>query len=550
MSVRLHGKRIVVQNGTLSLNNLGITSLKEIEGLSEAQGLIALELDGNQIQVLDGLENCLTLQRISLRSNRIHQIQGLDALRQLQFINLAQNQVALIEGLEHLVKLEKVILRNNRIEQVEGLDALVNLSFLDIGHNSIEQINGLDTLHSLQVLDLSGNKINCLEGLSSLGNLKELDLSDNEITGISGLESLSKLQTLNLSHNKITHIQGLHMLKELRELHLDHNSLGQLVGFEGLRNMQKLSLGNNKLTKIQGLKDLTQLRELFLQNNQITKVEGLDFLPALKILNLTQNPLENWPSDIDLNDPRACANNFRPIEPLIIALQQRGYGDFIQGEILEAQFPFLERDILLIIRINLRSGKQQFLMQKISPRTKKVEMEEAIDCIHLVVTPSSRIATLGSNAVEEHLNIRSSEFLQEIQVDIEERFQAFKSWVTGITESGVGAFRLQSSIDAVANVEYPLTGRLLRFAARANAKFIPEYIEYIKRESLYEGNPHESFLIASLDPIFAVLLEKQKAIPKYKKILKMINGLNLPPNLQSKFNELNKNNSRKKYLGN
>ncbi|OLS14252.1 MAG: leucine-rich protein [Promethearchaeota archaeon CR_4] len=547
MSVRVHGKRVVPQNHTLYLNRLGISSVREIKGLEELRDLISLELDGNQIQTLEGLECCISLQKLSLRNNLIRDIKGFDTLENLQYLNLAQNHICRIEGLKSLEKLEKINLRNNIIEDIEGLETLANLRTLDIGHNAITQICNLDILQSLLTLDLSGNKIMRIEGLSSLGNLDNFDLSDNLLSTISGLESLTDLQYLNLSHNQIPRIQGLNMLEELRELYLSHNLLSCIEGLDALKNLQKLSLGNNKIAQVEGLDNLIHLGELYLQNNQITRAKGFGFLPALKILHIAQNPLEDWPSDLDVNDARACANQFRSLEPLIASLRQKGYGDLIKHEILEAQFPFLENDIKLVIKIQLRSGKQQFLMQKLNSKTKEVELEEVVDCIHLVVSDSHRTLIKNHSLGQENPNIRSSESLYEVQVEIEEKFLAFKSWVTGLTEAGVKAFQLQSSIDSMANVEYPLTGRLLRFAARANPKFLPRYIEYIKEESLYEGKPHEAFLIANLEPILGILVEKQESIPKLKQLLKNINELNLPASLQPKLNELLANTSKRKF---
>jgi len=141
----------------------------------------------------------LGLHEFGLRS--IKEIDGLQFLTRLRELNLAGNLIEKIEGLETLVNLEGLSLGDGN--RWAG--------------NQISKIEGLDTLTKLASLDLSFNHITKLEGLAHLENLEYLDLMYNQITEIEGLESLKKLEEINLKENPVDRTRWEEKLYEGRK---------------------------------------------------------------------------------------------------------------------------------------------------------------------------------------------------------------------------------------------------------------------------------------------------------------------------------------------
>lgn len=103
--------------------------------------------------------------------------------------------------------------------------------------------------------------------------------------------------------------------------------------------------------------------------------------------------------------------------------------------VLTEKFRFIRDDVFLCPWVDLNTGKQNLILQKINLKTGEVEFEDKIACIHTAVT---NISTKefedyqNKTDVQERINkkplkIRSSENLREINLTPEEKFSALKS---------------------------------------------------------------------------------------------------------------------------
>ena len=125
------------------------------------------------------------------------------------------------------------------------------------------------------------------------------------------------------------------------------------------------------------------------------------------------------------------------------------------GEILQEKYRFIQDDVFLVAYVNVESGKQKLIMQKMNPKTGEVEFSDFIECIHTAIADISfddyeeihDNFFLQEEFQEKMLNIRSSEDVVEINLDPEEKFKALKSWIAGIAEAGKDAFKLESDIE-------------------------------------------------------------------------------------------------------
>lgn len=281
------------KTGTLNLSKCELDYIP-IE-IAKMDWLNKLDLSGNQISKMQGLEGLYSLTTIDLHDNQINRLEGLEGLSNLTKLELYRNQISKMEALEGLYSLTSLSLSGNQINKLEGLESLYSLKELYLHNNQISKMEALDGLSSLSILYLASNQINKMEGLEGLFGLKSISLHSNKISKLEGLEDLTNLTTLSLHSNQINKLEGLEGLYSLTELGLSKNQISKLEGIEDLSSLSVLSIYSNQISKLEGLEGLSNLVALFIANNQISKVEGLLTSLNLKIMDLANNPLSELP---------------------------------------------------------------------------------------------------------------------------------------------------------------------------------------------------------------------------------------------------------------
>lgn len=247
------------------------------------------------------------LKLINLNIEDIYDIKHLSELTSLEILELRGNKIKEIHGLESLVNLKKLYLSSNQIENIDNLKFFENLNILALHHNLITEINGLENLKNLKHINLSGNKITKISGLENQLNIRELALSINNINKIENIHMLKNLYQLHLDDNSLDEIQGLGNLTSLKKLYLQKNKITNIKELERLRDLEVLNLSHNLINKIENLKFCSNLIELNLSNNKISKIEELEDLITLNNINLENNAID--PEIIEIlkftdNDPK------------------------------------------------------------------------------------------------------------------------------------------------------------------------------------------------------------------------------------------------------
>ena len=279
-NIRFQAERAYHANARNEVTHLVIHSafIEHLDYISELTRLEYLDLSGNKISLLGGLDNLTQLKYLDLSDNEITRIERLDKLTRLVYLDLSYNHIATIKGLDKLARLTTLNLSYNIVSQIQGLEKLTELTTLYLAYNEIGRIQGVSRLKKLKILDLSYNAISLLEGLDELTELETLCLTDNKLTTIQHLSKLSRLTRLELSGNKIALLRGIGMLTWLEDL----------------------DVSCNKIRRIQKLDSLTHLEALDLSGNEITSLEEMEYvvkLPALEKLNVYGNPfLKEIPS--------------------------------------------------------------------------------------------------------------------------------------------------------------------------------------------------------------------------------------------------------------
>ena len=105
-----------------------------------------LELPGEEIDDLSGIEFCRNITGLNLEENRIESLAGLEELTQISVLYLARN----------------------RIHDISAIKGLTGLTTLDLSFNEIEEAGELAGLSGLKYLNLIGNPLKDPDALKGL----------------------------------------------------------------------------------------------------------------------------------------------------------------------------------------------------------------------------------------------------------------------------------------------------------------------------------------------------------------------------------------------
>ena len=189
---------------------LGKSELDSEVSIIEMEKISSLEIDGKNIESLEGLQHAKNLLQIYASNNNISDITPLSGLSKLRYIHLNDNKISDITSLHNLNLLITLSLRNNNINNTGELSRFAQLREVYLSNNNISDLSKLSELPNfLQTLDLSNNNISDISKLSSCINLTSLNLSNNSISDISKLSSLIKLKNIVLDNNNISDISSL-----------------------------------------------------------------------------------------------------------------------------------------------------------------------------------------------------------------------------------------------------------------------------------------------------------------------------------------------------
>jgi len=130
-----NGARIIDRNERkLSLENLGITDISPLAGMTQLSSLI---ISGNDISDITPLRGLTSLCVLNLSGNNIADLSPLRKLTNLTWLFLSDNNISDLSPLAALTRLTNLDLRNNRISNVMALGSLVKLSNLRLGGNPV-----------------------------------------------------------------------------------------------------------------------------------------------------------------------------------------------------------------------------------------------------------------------------------------------------------------------------------------------------------------------------------------------------------------------------
>lgn len=275
----LSGNRIA----GLKKNLVDVSSINT--GKSSVSALTHLNLSGNKLRGLSGINYFSNLLNLNVSKNSLIDLQGLSSLKKLLTLNASENQLGFVESYQDANRNKKYDLgepfndvSGNGIRDSDPLSeihSLTSLTYLQLNGNLISKIDSMLSLPSLKVLLLSGNQIARIEGLSSFSALEKLSLNDNFISDISGIGKLKNLNFLSMSENRLCDLRELSQLTKLNELHLQYNHVKNGKVLSSLKNLVSLHMSNNLVQDLSFIKDLDSIQRINLRRNSMGRENEL-----------------------------------------------------------------------------------------------------------------------------------------------------------------------------------------------------------------------------------------------------------------------------------
>lgn len=260
----------VINLKVLDIVGQGVSSLKGVEELKnlEKLGLFANRIDASQLKYINNLTK---LKSLDLADNKLYEIPkgSFDNLENLEELVLDNTEISTLDKdmMSKLVNLRDLLIEENKftnLDFLEGTKSIKNFLFRD---NKITDIKGIRNNKNLEMFWGTGNMVSDISVLSGQKELNYFSMADNNITDISPLKDSNKLENVYLSKNKITNIDALKGKTFIKSMELDHNMITDVSALKDLENLERLYLNDNKITSFEPLSGLVNLRVLYLKNN-------------------------------------------------------------------------------------------------------------------------------------------------------------------------------------------------------------------------------------------------------------------------------------------
>ena len=320
---------------SLSISDSEIDSLQD---LIFFPNLEKLSLENMTLYNLEGIENCIKIQKFYTTSTEIKDYRKLSKLPVLNVFSVLYgknvNLNNVIDSLKTAKNLEYFSInvtpletksmkkigelsnnlksiylrRTNNIEKIEGLENKINLIELNLQGNKISNIEGLEKCTKLKHLNLEDNKISKIDNIENLENLTELILGRNQLVDILNADKNINLIKLDLTKNPNIKSnrneykkEEIERLDKIQEIIIVRNGKiyinpGQLKLFKGYKY---LNLGNSDISTLECLEGQTELESLSLymcKNITLADQKSQEILKEmkkLKELELTGSNVEN-----------------------------------------------------------------------------------------------------------------------------------------------------------------------------------------------------------------------------------------------------------------
>ena len=234
----------------------------------EMATLMRLDIDGMDIQDLEGLQFAVSLQSLNLRGNPLSDLSPLSGLTALKEVRFSGESLSDLSPLTGLTNLEVVRFWKTSISDLSPLAKLTKLRWLQFENSPISDLSPLVGLTGLETLRTYRSRDLDLSPLKGLTNLVNLTVAGSGVSDLSPLSGLIHLEMLNLEANRrISNISSLASLKNLKELRLDTNNVSDVSPLAALDTLEVLRLERNNIADISPLDGLRENTKIYWFSN-------------------------------------------------------------------------------------------------------------------------------------------------------------------------------------------------------------------------------------------------------------------------------------------
>ena len=229
-------KNIINKIKTLQKINLSNNNIEQLI-FEKSNGLIELDLDNNKINYLsfscnigDKFEFLIYL---TANENRIQNIEGINNLINLEYLSLSVNEIREL-NIKKLNKLKYLQLKSNLLENFIIYKNNQLLQYIDISFNNINSFTIFGECKALKNLILDNNKL----GDISFGEIKNINQYNNDINVNNKFKNL---ELLDISFNLISDIKFLILFKNTQKINISFNNIDNIIDLLSmLKNFPKL----------------------------------------------------------------------------------------------------------------------------------------------------------------------------------------------------------------------------------------------------------------------------------------------------------------------
>ncbi len=225
-------------NGVLDLSNSGISSLIGMQD-AKINGII---LDNNNIESLRPLTFIDGLTYISARNNKLKNVSNFGS--NIEYMNLDGNNLTGLEGLQTATNLVHLSANNNNLHTANGLGTMTRLKYLGLDNNYLSNIHHLEGCEGLVTLNISNNNINDISALDNL-NLIYMAANNNQITDLGGFSDNTTIKYLSLENNFISDFSCLKGCDSLVHLDVSDNYITDTSGLNDIKQLFYADLSGN-----------------------------------------------------------------------------------------------------------------------------------------------------------------------------------------------------------------------------------------------------------------------------------------------------------------
>jgi Leucine-rich repeat (LRR) protein len=165
-----------------------------------------------------GIFGIPNLETLEIAGNQLINLNGIQFFKKLKILNLRENSLAKIDCINHMEFLSFLDVSFNKLRNCDktGIGLLPSLKYFLCDNNYLKNINGFEKFVSAHTMSFENNKIpdyNSLEKLANLEYLKDLDLGNNPVT-----KSINYRNTIIRMFSNLLKLDKREITKEEREM--------------------------------------------------------------------------------------------------------------------------------------------------------------------------------------------------------------------------------------------------------------------------------------------------------------------------------------------